>query len=526
MGELDGRVALVTGGGSGIGEASARALAAAGATVAVADLQREKAESVAKSIEAAGGTAIGVAFDTSIEKDVAAGISTVSETFGGLDILHNNAAITSVEFMMRDGMVHQLDVDLWDQTMAVNLRGYMLCAKHAIPLMLSKGRGAIVNTSSGAGLQGELVRSAYGASKAAIMAFTRSVATQYGKMGIRCNTVMPGMTLTATVASGMPPAILDMMRRHTLLTELAKPEDVANAVVFLASDRSAAVTGAVIPVDGGFGIHGPSFADEVAMWAASSGAASAATADRFRAALESRARTELTAADAAQLEELLGADLPDREGVIRAWGALAAADAQASITVDTVYADDLHVIGTLDIGNDRIRVRQANMFHLDKQGKAVGRWALPADSAVAQALAGGQAPPQHPNVARFQAAEEARARNVFEGEDLDLINEFLREDVHWISPWGKGPENRDEVVAQFRQFKAATGGTFRLDLHEVFADDVHAVSLVRLTADRPDKPDRHMDVLEANVFHLDGNGQCFEFFGVALDPSNINNFWM
>src|SRR5215472_13790269 len=140
MAELDGRIALVTGGGSGIGEASAHALAAAGARVAVADLQVDKAQSVAQSIEQAGGTAIGVGFDTSIEEEVAAAIADILEAYGGLDILHNNAAITSVDFMMRDGMVHQLDVDLWDKTMAVNLRGYMLCAKHSIPLMLAKGK--------------------------------------------------------------------------------------------------------------------------------------------------------------------------------------------------------------------------------------------------------------------------------------------------------------------------------------------------------------------------------------------------
>jgi NAD(P)-dependent dehydrogenase (short-subunit alcohol dehydrogenase family) len=124
----------------------------------------------------------------------------------------------------------------------------------------------IINTSSGSGLLGELGRAAYGTSKTAVIGFTRSVATQYGKMGIRCICVVPGMTMTATVAQNVPPQLLEIMRRHTLLPELARPEDVANAVVFLASDRAAAITGIALSVDGGFGIHSPSYADEAAMW--------------------------------------------------------------------------------------------------------------------------------------------------------------------------------------------------------------------------------------------------------------------
>src|SRR4051794_15342950 len=178
MADLDGKVALVTGAASGIGEATARALAAAGAKVVVAGLHADKAKVVADSIVEAGGEAVGVGVDTSDEAAVAAGIAEAVAAFGGIDILHNNAAITSVDFMMRDSMVHQLDTDLWDQTMAVNVRGYMLCAKYAIPQMMKRGGGVIINTSSGAGAQGELVRPAYGTSKAAIIGFTRSLATE------------------------------------------------------------------------------------------------------------------------------------------------------------------------------------------------------------------------------------------------------------------------------------------------------------------------------------------------------------
>jgi enoyl-[acyl-carrier-protein] reductase (NADH) len=462
--------------------------------------------------------------------------------FGGIDILHNNAAITSVEFLMRDGRVGDLDVALWDQTMAVNVRGYMLCAKHVIPLMLARGGGVIVNTSSGAGLQGELVRSAYGTSKAAVIGFTRSVATQYGKQGIRCVTVMPGLTMTRSVAAAMPPPIIDMMKRHTLTPELASPENVADAVVFLASDRAALITGAVIPVDGGFLTHGPSYADEVAMWAAASGGAGAAVAAKFRAALEARGKSSLEAADIALIGEAMSGDAvwhgagrtaPEdprgTEELVKHWNELASADGGPRVEVGDVYADGTHVIAVLGFttgdGSAARTVRQVNIFHLGGDGKATEAWAVPADGAVAAALAAGGAAPEHPNVAIFRAAEEARARNTFGPEDVAHIERFLREDVHWISPWGKGPATRAEVFGQFTSFNQATGGTMELTLNEIFADDAHAVSLVRLQAGRPDRPSKHMDVKEANVFHLDPDGHAYEFWGVADDQGAINNFW-
>ena len=532
MSELNGKVALVTGAGSGIGEASARALAAAGAKVVVVARHLEGVQSVVDAIEAAGGEGQAVAFDTSDESQVAEGVAAAVERFGGIDILHNNAAITSVDFMMRDGFVHDLDVDLWDQTMAVNVRGYMLCAKHVIPSMLQRGGGVILNTSSGAGLQGELTRAAYGTSKSAIIGFTRSVATQYGKLGIRCVTVMPGMTLTPTVEANVPPPILEMMRRHTLAADLARPEDVANAIVFLASDGASLITGAVIPVDGGFGIHSPSYADEAAMWAAASGAEGAALAEKFRTVLEARGNTELAEDDRALLDEAFaedvvlhgaagGADAKGKEQVASAWNALAQA---GQIAVGDVYADTSHVVGVVEVAAQGGMVRQAAIFHLNDEGKASEVWGLPTDSAIASS--NGEPIPEHPNVATFRAAEEARARNEFGPEDIAAIERFLREDVRWISPWGEGPTSRQQVLDQFASFNEATGGTMQLDLNEVFADDTHAVSLVRLQADRPDKPERHMDVKEANVFHLDKEGKTYEFWGVADDQAAINSFWM
>jgi NAD(P)-dependent dehydrogenase (short-subunit alcohol dehydrogenase family) len=521
MGELEGKVAIVTGAASGIGEASARALAAAGAKVVVAALHEGRAKVVADSIAETGAETLAVGFDTSDEGQVAEAIQAAVAAFGGIDILHNNAAITSVEFMMRDLMIHELDVEVWDQTMAVNVRGYMLCTKYAVPQMLARGGGVIVNTASGAGVQGEAVRSAYGTSKAAVIGFTRNVATQYGKMGIRCVAVAPGMTLTDTVSTNVPPQMLEIMKRHTLTPDLARPEDVANAVVFLASDRAAFITGTMIPVDGGFSIHGPSYADEAAMWAASSGAAGAATAEKFRNAVEARGRATLAEADTALLDEVVANDAvwhgtaSGKDDIVGRWNALAQGGESAPrIEVGDVFADG------------QPPVQQVAIFHLNDEGKASDLWTIPTDLAIADAMASGSAPDEHPNVALFRAAEEARARNVFGPEDLSDIARFLREDVRWISPWGQGPNSRDEVVAQFGTFNQATGGTMNLTLNSVFADDTHAVSLVRLTADRPDKPGRHMDVKEANVFHLDPDGCALEFWGVADDQGALNSFWM
>jgi NAD(P)-dependent dehydrogenase (short-subunit alcohol dehydrogenase family)/ketosteroid isomerase-like protein len=538
MSELDGKVAIVTGGSSGIGEASARALAEAGARVVVTGQHLDRAKGVADSIAATGAEAMGLAFDTSDEAQVKDALATVVSEYGGIDILHNNAAITSIEFMMRDGMIHELDVDLWDQTMGVNVRGYMLCTKYAVPSMIARGGGAIINTASGAGMQGEVVRPAYGTSKAAVIGFTRSVATQYGKLGIRCNTVMPGVTKTRTMVENMPPAMLEMYQRHTLTPELAAPEDVANAVVFLASDRAAFITGITVPVDGGFGIHGPSYADEVAMWAAASGAEGAALAEKFSRALEARRRAKLEADDLALLNELLaddavwhGAGKEDTRGkdeLINRWNEFARDGGKApQIEVADVYSDGTHVVGVLELSDGTGKtVRQANVFHLDADGKATEVWGLPADSAIADAFAKGETVSEHPNVARFRAAEEARARNTFGPDDVALIADFLLDDVHWISAWGEGPTSREQVLQQFASFKEATGGTMQLTLNEIFADDTHAVSLVRLTADRPDRPDKHMDVKEANVFHLDAEGRAIEFWGVADDQAAINSFWM
>ncbi len=266
MSELDGRAAFVTGAASGIGAASARALAAAGAAVAVADINRAGADEVAGTLRETGARAIAIELDMSDEVQVVSAVQRSVEEFGGLDVLHNNAAAVAPGHMMRDRAVDELELEVWQRTMAVNLTGYFLCTKHVLPHMLERGAGVIVNTASVGGLVADSSRAGYGTSKAGIIGFTRNVATQYGKQGIRCVAVAPGLIVTPAAAS-VPAQYIDMMLRHHLTPRLGQPEDIADMVVFLASDRAGFVTGVTIPVDGGLTVHAPQWADEPALLA-------------------------------------------------------------------------------------------------------------------------------------------------------------------------------------------------------------------------------------------------------------------
>jgi len=260
-GRLAGRVAIVTGAASGIGRASAHALAREGASVVVADLNAEGAKRVAAEIEDAGGRALGQAADVSSEPSVAAMVAAAVDRFGGLDVLHNNAALVDPAVMGADGEVASLALETFERTLAVNLRGPLLGCKHAIPRMLERGGGVIVNTSSASGLTGDLVRTAYGVSKAGLDALTRYVATQYGKRGIRCNSIAPGVIATPALAANVPPELIAVYERSHLTPRLGRPEDIAGVVVFLATDEAAFITGQVLSVDGGLLAHHPAVAE-------------------------------------------------------------------------------------------------------------------------------------------------------------------------------------------------------------------------------------------------------------------------
>ncbi|QKW36721.1 glucose 1-dehydrogenase [Actinomadura sp. NAK00032] len=262
MRELRGKVAIVTGAASGIGAATARILAREGAAVVVADINGPGADEVAGKIAAGGGRAVPAAVDVGEPDQVAAMVDTAVREFGGLDVLHSNASLLDPRVLGRDLEIADLDPDVWDRVMRVNLRGYMLGAKYAIPPMLSRGGGVIVHTSSVTGLQSEYRRSAYSTSKAAIIGFTRAVATQYGKEGIRCVAVAPGLVLTEGLTSNMPAPVRDMSLAHHLTPRLGEPDDIGELVSFLASDRAAFITGCTVPIDGGLSAHVAAYADE------------------------------------------------------------------------------------------------------------------------------------------------------------------------------------------------------------------------------------------------------------------------
>jgi NAD(P)-dependent dehydrogenase (short-subunit alcohol dehydrogenase family) len=257
-GSLEGKVAVVTGGAGGIGAATVEALATAGASVVVADIPQAPIARTVEELSARGLRVVGHAVDVSSEDAVRELVRFTVDTFGGLDVLDNNAALTSA--IARDKDVVTMSVDLWDQVMAVNLRGPMLLCKHAVPFMIARGGGSIINIASGQGLSGDRTMVAYGSSKGGLMALTRFVAAAYGEQGIRCNAVAPGLVRTAALDADMPPVVQDAIRKNNLLPRLGTPQDVAAVVTFLASPAASFITGQVISVDGGFLAHLPTMA--------------------------------------------------------------------------------------------------------------------------------------------------------------------------------------------------------------------------------------------------------------------------
>jgi NAD(P)-dependent dehydrogenase (short-subunit alcohol dehydrogenase family) len=256
-GRLDGKVALVTGAGGGIGAASARRLAADGATVVLADIDETAAQAAAATIPGA----VTMAVDLTDEDSVKALADAILARFGRIDILHNNAAIQNDAQRQKDLDVVNLDVAAWDLAMAVNVRGAMLMSRHVIPHMIAQGGGSIIHSASGFGVQGESTLTAYGASKAALIQLNRMIATQYGKQNVRSNCMVIGFVLTPLAVESTPDIIKDILLSHHLTPQLGQPEDIANLVAFLAGDESRFITGAAIPIDGGVTAHQPSYAD-------------------------------------------------------------------------------------------------------------------------------------------------------------------------------------------------------------------------------------------------------------------------
>jgi NAD(P)-dependent dehydrogenase (short-subunit alcohol dehydrogenase family) len=247
---LEQKKAIVTGGAGGIGRATAMALAAEGAEVAVVDLNGEAADAVAAEIRDAGFRAIGIRADVSSEADIERVIATTVAELGGVDVVFNNAGI------IRRTTAVETTVEEWDRVFGVNVRSIFLMCKHVVPIMAAAGGGSIINTGSGWGLKGGGQAISYCASKGAVVNMTRALAIDHGPQGIRVNSVNPGDVNTGMLRDeaqqlGEDPAAFLAEAADRPLRRMGEPREIAAAVVWLASDESSYVTGSALVVDGG-----------------------------------------------------------------------------------------------------------------------------------------------------------------------------------------------------------------------------------------------------------------------------------
>lgn len=245
------KVAFITGAGNGQGRAAARLFAQHGARVVVADFNRAAAERTVDEIHAAGGTSLATIGDVGLEADVKRMVAEAVDRFGALHILHNNAGVLWKD---RDRSVVDTEEQWWDRVMAINLKGVYFTCKYGIPHLIAAGGGAIVVVGSVSALRGfTLPQDAYTASKGALISLTKSLAVQYARHNIRANIIHPGIVETPM----QEPYLADPAKRAafeaaTPLGRLAQPEEIARVALFLVSDDSSYVTGAEIPVDGGY----------------------------------------------------------------------------------------------------------------------------------------------------------------------------------------------------------------------------------------------------------------------------------
>ena len=248
MGRLDGKVALISGGGRGQGAAEARKFTAEGAKVVFGDIRDDEGRAVEAEIKAAGGEARYVHLDVTQEADWQSAVAEVVNRYGGLHILVNNAGIVIPRAAIEDRTVEE-----WDLVQAVNLKGVFLGTKHSIPAMRAAGGGSIINISSVAGYgQSTTQEPAYAASKGAVRIFSKVTATQHAKDKIRCNTIFPGPVDTEMIHAAMSdPKVLAERLSRVPLGRLGRIEEIIAAVMFLASDDSAYMTGGEMVIDGG-----------------------------------------------------------------------------------------------------------------------------------------------------------------------------------------------------------------------------------------------------------------------------------
>jgi NAD(P)-dependent dehydrogenase (short-subunit alcohol dehydrogenase family) len=257
--ELAGRVAIVTGAAGGIGRATAKMLACAGADIVLADLPDiALQEAAAELAELADVKVRWHPVDISDEASVAALVDDTVAELGGLGVLVNNAALLNLP---EDTDVLSASPEAWERLFGVNVIGTMTMCKHALGPMLKAGEGSIVNLSSSMATQGDAFATGYACTKGAIQTLTRFVATQYSERGVRCNAIAPGLVKTPALAQGMSPELQAIFVESHLVGHLAEPDEVAEVVLFLASARSSFITGQVLTVDGGFSVHAPTTVD-------------------------------------------------------------------------------------------------------------------------------------------------------------------------------------------------------------------------------------------------------------------------
>ena len=249
MARLNGKVALISGGARGMGASEARLFAREGAAVVIGDILDEEGEATAASIAVDGGRCRYVHLDVTQEADWQAAVAEAVSQFGSLDVLVNNAGIGSSSFE-----IHEEPVELWDRTIDVNLKGVFLGTRTAVPAMLEAGGGSIINISSQLGIVGVPYNgSAYQTSKGGVRIFTKAAALQYANRGIRVNSVHPGPIVTEMTRAGRDdPERLSIMLARIPMGRYGEAEEVANAVLYLASDESSFVTGSEVVVDGGW----------------------------------------------------------------------------------------------------------------------------------------------------------------------------------------------------------------------------------------------------------------------------------
>jgi NAD(P)-dependent dehydrogenase (short-subunit alcohol dehydrogenase family) len=248
---LQGKVALLTGAGSGIGKTTAELFANEGATVIVNDIDEAKGQETAKIIQETGGSALFLHADVTDSDSVQSMVKEAIKAYGKIDILFNNAGISGV------GALHEIEPEAWDRVVQVNLRGVFLPSKHVLPYMMERRAGNIINMSSCIAEIGLARRASYSATKGAVLALTKSMQVDYAKYNIRVNAILPGTIMTPFVEQYLkssyddPEAAIAAIKTRQLSGELGRPVDVANGVLFLASDESSFMMGSPLYIDGG-----------------------------------------------------------------------------------------------------------------------------------------------------------------------------------------------------------------------------------------------------------------------------------